>query len=158
MITSETITPRFIKSKKNSHDLKKGNTPRRKHLDRTRRLESAKNWIPTYSGKNIVKGYSNWYGVDLLCSMKELRMSGVVISEDYRNKVVQSIQKRRFKKQANSEPVINTDQDEYGDFIYIAGFTSGGAPYGITHEDSVDFEIETKSNDVNSKDSINNNI
>ena len=50
---------------------------------RERRLCSAKNWIKTYSGNNIVKGYSKKYSVDKLCAFKELRMIGVEISEEY---------------------------------------------------------------------------
>ena len=54
------------------------NTPKRE-----KRLSSAKNWIKTYSGQNIVKGYSKKYSVYKLCAIKELRMIGVEISEEY---------------------------------------------------------------------------
>lgn len=40
----------------------------------------------------------------------------------------------QFKRQERRKPkeYINPDQDEY--FYFIAGYTSGGVPYGITWE------------------------
>lgn len=62
---------------------KNNRTPRRKRMIRLGRLQSAKHWIPRYSGGNIVKGYKNWFGVDLVCAIKELRMLGVKLDEQY---------------------------------------------------------------------------
>ena len=58
-------------------------TPKRKRLNSTQRISMTKNRIKTYNGKNIVKGYSKWFGVDLLCAITELRMAGEIISIDY---------------------------------------------------------------------------
>lgn len=52
---------------------RKANTPRHKTMKRNTRLQVAKNWIPKFKGKNIIKGYSNYFGVNKLCAIKELR-------------------------------------------------------------------------------------
>jgi len=64
----------------------------RKTLKREYRLRSANDWIKTYSGKNIVKGYSKKYSVDKLCAIKELAMIGFKISEEYENQLRQSLE------------------------------------------------------------------
>ena len=56
--------------------------PRRKRMKREDRLQSARSWIAQYAGKNIVRSYSRWYGVDLLCAVRELRMLGINIDEE----------------------------------------------------------------------------
>ena len=53
------------------------NAPKRKSFNRKQRLDSAKSWLPTYEGSNIVKGYRKRYGVDWPTAFKELEMLGV---------------------------------------------------------------------------------
>lgn len=107
---------------------------------RNKRLKSAIEWVNTYSGKRIVYGYSSRYAVDELCAIKELRMIGIEISEEYANQVKQSIEElrrqkqfRKDKKEQELNSLLEFDSDEY--FAFIAGYTSGGSPYGITHEE-----------------------
>jgi len=139
--------------KKNNHALmKKSNTPRRKRLTRKHRLESSKEWIGNYEGKNIVKGYTKWYGVDLLCAIKELRINGVTVDEEYENKVKKSIEAKIIANQMNEENrgIIDIqDEDSESRFAFIAGYTSGGAPYGITHEEIEDSQEEKDEIDLN---------
>jgi len=108
-------------------------------MTRRDRLVIAKKWIPNYSGKSIVKGYAKWFGVDLICTIKELRMIGVIVNESYEKQVLSSMAKKRSVQQKKEETVnpMNIDKqwnksDEYFDFI--AGFTSGGTPFGIKNE------------------------
>ncbi len=68
--------------------------PRRKRMKRSARLQSAQSWIPTYRGKNIVRGYHNWYGVDLLCAIRELRMLGVAVNAEYEQRVRDTIEQK----------------------------------------------------------------
>jgi len=116
---------------------------------RERRLNSAKNWIKTYSGNNIVKGYSKKYSVDKLCAVKELRMIGVDISEEYEKQLINSMEALRqqrlsFKKKREDElnDLCGFDSDE--NFAMIIGYTSGGFPYGITHEEMEQINNETE--------------
>jgi hypothetical protein len=57
--------------------------PRRLRMNRKQRLQSAQTFIKTYSGRNIARGYSHWYGVDRRCAVLELKMLGVRLKEDY---------------------------------------------------------------------------
>ena len=110
-------------------------TPKREY-----RLRSAKDWIKTYSGNNIVKGYSKKCSIDKLCAVKELRMIGVKISEEYENqlrKSLESLKQQRLSFKKKRENVLNAlcefESDE--NFAMILGYTSGGFPYGVTHEE-----------------------
>jgi predicted membrane metal-binding protein len=114
---------------------------------REKRLKSAVNWIKTYTGKRIVYGYSKKYGVDKLCAVKELRMIGVEISEEYEKQLINSMealrQQRLSFKNKRDEKLNNLcgfDSDE--NFAMILGYTSGGFPYGVTHEEIVNSKFK----------------
>lgn len=104
------------------------------------RLSSAKNWIKTYSGNNLVKGYSKKYSVDKLCAVKELRMIGADISEEHEKQLINSMQTLRqqrlsFKKKREDKlnELCGFESDE--NFTMIIGYTTGGFPYGVTHDE-----------------------
>ena len=61
--------------------------PRRKRMRRPVRLQAAVKWRSGYGGKNIVRGYARWFGVDLICALTELRMLGVTIDVEYEQQV-----------------------------------------------------------------------
>ncbi|MDD4148939.1 MAG: hypothetical protein PHE33_02810 [Bacteroidales bacterium] len=104
------------------------------------RLRSAKSWIKTYSGNNLVKGYSTKYSVDKLCSVRELRMLGVEISEEYERKLIDSMgalmqQRFLFKKKREAELSALSEFESDENFAMIIGYTSGGFPFGVAHEE-----------------------
>jgi hypothetical protein len=110
-------------------------TPKREY-----RLSSARSWIKSYSGNNVVKGYSKKYAVDKLCAVRELRMIGVEISEEYEKQLINSMEAHRqqrlsFKKKREDKlnALCGFESDE--NFAMILGFTSGGFPYGVTLEE-----------------------
>ncbi|MGI6486832.1 MAG: hypothetical protein GX964_03470 [Syntrophomonadaceae bacterium] len=115
--------------------------PKHKRLKRKQRLVVAKHWARTYSGKNLVRGYRKHFGVDWLCAVSELQMLGYDIPEDYIKQLQMDEDSRRKaneerKRKREAEQVrenFSMDSDEY--FYYIAGYTSGGAPFGITWEE-----------------------
>src|SRR5882672_1090742 len=57
--------------------------PRRKRMRRPVRLMAAVKWRAGYGGKNIVRGYARWFGIDLVCAITELRMLGVAVDPEY---------------------------------------------------------------------------
>lgn len=81
---------------------KPGNTPRGKRFKRAQRLEAAKSWLPTYEGKDIVKGYRKRYGVDFRCAFTELEMLGVEIDPARKEQILRDVKRqaeiRRQKK------------------------------------------------------------
>lgn len=117
--------------------IKRNNTPRRKRLNKKQRISIAKKWLISYNGKNIVKGYSNWFGVDLLCAIKELRIAGQLISEEYEIQVRKSLEEKNLqRKNAKEIKRHNIIENEYindyeSEFEFIAGYTSNGMPFGI---------------------------
>ena len=119
---------------------KQSNTPRRKSFKQDQRLQAAKNWLPTYDGKNIFRGYRKRYGVDWPTALRELEMLGVEVDPAYREQVLRTVQelaearkRRRLEKAAELETMMGIEQDDY--FAFIVGYTPGGAPYGITWEE-----------------------
>ncbi len=112
----------------------------KKTMKRESRLQSAKYWIPTYTGKRIVHGYRKKYGVSLLCAANELKLFGIEISDEYiaqlklveENTRKQREQKALLKKQKDFDERFSDSDDT---FYYIAGYTPGGAPYGVTWEE-----------------------
>ena len=118
---------------------KKPNTPRRTRMKRPTRLQSAKKWLPTYSGKDPVRGYANWYAVDALCAITELRLLGIHIPEERWEQALKTQEekatenRKRKEKREQEETDLFPDSDDT--FEFIAGHTSGGAPYGIEWAD-----------------------
>lgn len=58
---------------------KKSLTPQPKRMDRNGRIQHAKatRWVENFTGKDLVRGYRRWFGVDALSAVLELRMFGV---------------------------------------------------------------------------------
>lgn len=52
-------------------------------MKRPARLKSAKSWIPTCTGKNLVSGYCKHYAVDWRCAVIELTRLGIQIDPAY---------------------------------------------------------------------------
>jgi hypothetical protein len=108
-------------------------------MRRPARLQSARHWLPTYEGKNIVKGYRKHFGVDWDSAFKELELLGVPIDPEYKTEMLKSIagniaaRKRRKLKRRGLSEKPPFEQDWY--FAYIAGYTEGGFAYGITWEE-----------------------
>jgi ribosomal protein L34E len=109
-------------------------------LKREHRLRSAKDWLKTCSGNNVVKGYSKKYSVNKLCAIKELRMIGIEISEEYERQLINSMealkqQRLSFKKKREDEINASCGFESDENFAMIIGYTSGGFSYGVTHEE-----------------------
>jgi hypothetical protein len=109
----------------------------RKSLSREKRLKSAKTWLAAYRGKNVVRGYRKWFGVSDVCAIVELRLLGVDIpdarlEQARRNERDRAAHNAR-RKQKWARPETFRESDET--FAFIAGYTEGGAPYGVTWEE-----------------------
>ena len=125
------------KKKKNQH----------KQLRRTQRLSRGKNWLSSYQGEDIIEDYRKRYGVDLLCAVVELRMLGANISEDYEYQLRQDEERKRLSKKKGGSQEEEEFLDGFSDenFAFIAGYTSGGVPFGLTHEEAGNIFEEEKS-------------
>jgi hypothetical protein len=117
----------------------------RKCLTKKNRLNSATVWIKGYNGKNIISGYAKWFGVDKICAIKELKTLGVVIPENLENQIICSLKLNSEQKLKNLEKkklseTISVESDD--NFAFIVGYTTGGVPFGLTHEEMNQIETE----------------
>jgi hypothetical protein len=123
----------------------KKQTLKRKILTKKGRLEFAKEWITKYEGQNLVSGYAKWFGVDKICAIKELKALGVLISVSLENHIIET-QKRRIEQSKKAKDKIeildNALNDSDDNFAFIVGHTSGGFPYGLTHEEFEKAELD----------------
>ena len=124
---------------------KKGITPKRKRLSRKTRLAVGGKWIKEYKGKNLIKGYSKWFGVDKLCAITELRMLGKEICEEYEKqvkKVLEDLAKARKQKKEEKQEWNNLEKDPWSDeaFAYMVGYSPNGVPFGIPQEEMADIK------------------
>lgn len=105
-------------------------------MSRPARLKAAKRWISEYRGNNLVRGYKKWFGVSDVCAVLELRMLGVDIPDarleqarrDEQVRAVQRIQRKQVR--TAMDEVMHADET----FVFVAGCTPGGAPYGIEQD------------------------
>jgi hypothetical protein len=116
--------------------------PRRKRMTRQARLDSARatRWVEKYAGKNIIKTYGKWFAVDPLCAVIELRMLGVKVVPEREDQIKATIEARRAARLRRKQSATQAEFEKlYADsddtFAYIAGYTPGGAPYGVTWEE-----------------------
>ena len=91
-----------------------------------------------FSGKNVVRSYAKWFGVDLLCAVKELSLCGFTIDPAYVTQLKTTLASRSSRRA--KQPVEDPQSVGYGvdwdeNFAYIAGRTEAGFPYGFTWEE-----------------------
>ena len=108
-------------------------------MNRNGRLQSAKQWMEKYNGKNILKGYMKHFGVDRLCAFIELKMLGIEFPPGYEDHIKQldeAAKKNKALRKQKKEDALKAEEEKWIEsddwFAYIAGYTEGGAAYGIT--------------------------
>ena len=128
---------------------KKQNIPAKREV----RLCKAKQWFTTYNGtpKKIVSHYRKRFHVDILTALLDLQAIGVEFTPEYLEAVKKSeadrIHQLHLKKEMKQRWALDFYDDADDDFVYIAGYTSGGAPYGVRWG-----ELEGEVYDVSIKD------
>lgn len=100
-------------------------------MRRPARLNAAKSWLTAFKGRHVVKSYARWFGVDLRCALTELRLIGAQLDPAYVAVLEKTLQQRRRTPRPVFPDLDLSDED----FAYIAGYTEGGAPFGITWEE-----------------------
>ena len=122
------------------------------------RQRKAKQWILTYSGTKIVRAYRKRFHVDTTCALRDLNEIGYKFEPGYLENLkkaeaarLEQLRKKKEEKRL-SAPYYNEFQDD--NFFFIAGYTSGGAPYGVQwwevgldpYEDELDFDEDISEN------------
>lgn len=118
-------------------------------MRREARLQSAQHWLAGFEGKNVVRSYRKRYAVDLECALIELDMLGVGIDPSYAQELRASEEARLENRRRRAESkTVHQDEDlepgveSDGVFGFIAGYTSGGTPYGLTWDELEDQHLE----------------
>lgn len=107
---------------------------------RKQRLKEAREWYPEQhftADSHIVKAYRKRFNVDKDCAMRELVMLGMLPPEkqqSYKGLLAEKDRKKAAKREAKLNPSVERNSFQDANFYFIAGYTSGGAPYGITWE------------------------
>jgi hypothetical protein len=114
-------------------------------MNRKSRLQSARAWLAQFRGTHIAQAYSRWFDVDRLCAIIELRSLGVQLDPAYVRAVQQTLsepscrKRKRRKEQLDPKEQLNplgTYGVDYDDnFSFIAGYTEGGVPFGLTWDE-----------------------
>lgn len=121
--------------------------PKKKKLSkaqrREERLRKGKQWLTTYQGtpKHMLKHYRERFHVDTITASKDLKALGINYTQEQLDAIRQNEEERiRQKHLQKAQKEQDRFSDLYGDtcddrFAFIAGYTSGGAPYGSTWEE-----------------------
>lgn len=108
---------------------------------RAERLRKGRQWVASYEGSHIVRDYSERFKVDVLCAMDDLGKIGALNPEKLAAMKEAEIQRREKKKQDREKRRLQEFYDSFpasdNRFYCIIGYTSGGAPYGVTWEEMV---------------------
>ena len=113
---------------------KKKKTPTRT-LKKESRIARARNWLPTYEGTKIVRSYRKKFHVDVTCAVRELQEIGYEFKPGYVENLLkaEAIRIEQLRKKREEKRLADERNDWQDDtFYFIAGYTSGGAPYGVT--------------------------
>jgi len=102
-------------------------------MKRSQRLQAARHWLTTYSGKNVFRSYQNHFGVDRICALLELKTLGRPIEDSAIQNAKVSVKKR---EQVNRTEILKPFLDSDFHHYYITGYTENGFSYGITWEES----------------------
>ena len=127
-------------AKKNKNKKKHPIVPKRKE-----RLKQARGWLKpfvsaeTRTNAEVIKGYRDKFRVDVNTAIRELQELGYEFKEGYaecalRVEEIRVEQLHAKKSESGQSGFYNDFQDDR--FAYIADYTSGGAPYGLTWEES----------------------
>lgn len=106
---------------------------------RRQRLAEARVWYPSQNfdeDSHIIKAYRKRFNVNKDCAMRELCLLGMlpaVKQKLYEEQLASKAKKRAERKKSAQQEQFDPYQDE--NFSFIAGYTSGGAPYGVSWED-----------------------
>ena len=105
---------------------KKPLPPRVKRMTRLARLESARKWIPTYTGKHLLRGYCNHYAVNWRCAVIELKLLGISIDPGYiakRERTEAELMKQRQTRKEERKSLQNLHWHPFTDAYsaYLAG-------------------------------------
>jgi len=117
--------------------------PKKKKLSkperREQRLRKARQWVLTYEGSHIVRAYRKRFHLDVTCALRDLEAIGALSPEKLAatkaGEEIRLRQKREEREKKKDQAFRDQFSDSDDTFFFIAGYTPGGAPYGVTWEE-----------------------
>lgn len=138
---------------------------KKKTLSKASRLQSGTHWLKTLEAglrpTVIARRYRKRYNVDHPTAIRDLIELGIVFPDGYYDMVLKTyntnVAKKTAKRKERKMKLEDYDYDNDSDenFYYIAGYTEGGIPFGITWEE---YEKEYKNYDEKPNNCINENF
>ena len=102
------------------------------------RLRKGKQWLLTYTGspKKMNKHYRERFHVDAVTAAKDLQELGVNYTQEQLDQIKraeeQRLRQRRMEREAKERERLAELYEDCDDrFAFIAGYTDGGAPFGV---------------------------
>jgi hypothetical protein len=106
------------------------------------RLRKGKQWLLTYTGlpKKMNKHYRERFHVDAVTATKDLQELGVNYTQEQLDQIKraeeQRLRQRRMEREAKERERLAELYEDCDDrFAFIAGYTDGGAPFGVMWEE-----------------------
>lgn len=124
--------------------MKSSNTPKwakqkNKAARHAARIRMARQWLPSYIGTHLVRAYREKFKVDVPTALRDLVELGALTPEDaaVKHQAEQKRQEhlRREREAKKQQDLYDRFPNSDDRFYFIAGYTSGGAPYGVTWEE-----------------------
>ena len=100
------------------------------------RLRKGKQWLLTYTGspKKMNKYYRERFHVDAVTAAKDLQELGVNNTQEQLDQIKQA-EEQRLRQRKMERDAKERYEDCEDRFAFIAGYTDGGAPYGVMWEE-----------------------
>ncbi len=126
--------------KKKKQDTPKWAKAGNKQKRHSARIRMARQWFAAYegTGKHIVHAYREKFKVDVLTALNDLGEIGALTPEQVSMK--RQAEEKRIehlwleKEERELQDFYDRFPDSNDQFFFIAGYTPGGAPYGVTWE------------------------
>ena len=105
---------------------------------RKERMKQARKMLSVFSGENPIQIYREKFRVDVFTAVRELGELGILTEEqidaatDAEQRRIRRVHRERYERETT---IYERFPDSDDRFFYIAGYTSGGAPYGVTWEE-----------------------
>lgn len=102
-------------------------------------IRKARQWVLNYQGSHIVRAYRKRFGLDTTCALNDLEEIGILspekLAELRKAEQVRLEQRRCEREEKKKQAFYDWFPNSNDTFYYIVGYTSGGAPYGVTWEE-----------------------
>jgi len=125
-----------------SRKKKRSLPPRTLRMNRAGRLQSARHWLATQTGRSpvqIARSYRKRYGVDWPCAIHELSQLGILLDSAWVAQLNLSLlgaHRARRQRGGATQAMADWEQaDSNDEFAYIAGYTANGFPFGLTWDE-----------------------